>query len=255
MKNNVFAKVCLVGAMLAGAFVFAAFTTKHAVEPIDPPTVHNRSLDAMFKSFFGGENAPAQVDTSLAETYQMYGTYMATVILQHQVDYNMFLAFLNGDSWILNQFPNNKANHRAATTGDNTFMRKRKAPIQEWVDSNYSNIYAPVFGTFNHKPMAEELIAALDSYVQRNEFNSFGGDYQAVYQTPSDVFRGKLAKSISLSDEEKASGMVAYKVYLADMMLFNQLISSIGVNINSKANEKLAQTFRAYMATVEPSAE
>lgn len=251
MKNHTIIKTCLLGIILSGALLLSASTP--AEEPIDPPTVHNKSLDSMFKVFFGGDNAPAQVDSNLAETYQLYGTYMATVILQHQVDYNMFLAFLNGDTWILRQFPDNKSNHRAAITGDNKFMPSKKAPIQEWIDSNYNNIYSPVFSGFDHKPMAEELIAAIDSYVQRNEFNSFGGDYQTVYKEPADAFRDKVSKS-KLSDEEKASCMVAYRVYLADMMLFHQLISSIGVNINSKANEKFAQTFSAYMSTVEPSA-
>lgn len=249
-------KMLLLGIMVAVALVFAAFMPNNVgtAEPIDPPTVHNSSLDTRFKTFFGGENAPAQVDSNLAETYNMYGTYMATVILQHQVDYNMFLAFLNGDSWILRQFPDNKANHKAAVSGDNAFMRSKKAPIVTWLDSNYNNFYTPVFGTFDHKPMAEELMAALDSYVQRNEFNSFRGDFTTEYQGPAETFAQKLAKC-KLGDEEKASSLVAYRVYLADMMLFHQLISSLGVNINSKANEKLAQTFRGYMLTVEPKAE
>ncbi len=218
------------------------------------PMVHNTKLDAMFKCFFGGENAASAVDTMLAETYRDYGTYMATIIIQHQIDYNMFLAFINGDSWMLKQFPNNQARHNAAITGDNTAMRAQKANIMAWLDSNYINLYTHLFSQFDHKPMADELEIALDKFIETNEFNTFGGDYYTDYLVPSEEFRNQQKMS-NLDAVQKESDLIAYKVYLADMMLFNQLLKSIGVNIESTANEKLAKTYlEGYMPTVAPTA-
>jgi len=216
--------------------------------------VHNPKLDAMFKCFFGGQNAAAAVDDMLSETYSTYGTYMATVIIQHQVDYNMFLAFINGDSWMLKQFPDNEARHQAAVSGDNTAMRAQKENIMVWLNSNYVDLYTRIFAQFDHKPMADELEKALDRFVEANELNTFGGDYNTDYILPSEEFKRQQEES-NLDAEQKASDLMAYKTYLADMMLFKQLIKSVGVDLESIDNEKLAQTYlKGYMPTVAPTA-
>jgi len=261
--NIIFLKKSLMCAMMVCAMLNVAAAPANGLEPenatqptdkVEPPTVHNPKIDNMFKCFFGGENAASTVDTMLAETYRTYGTYMATVIIQHQIDYNMFLAFVNGDSWMLKQFPNNNARHKAAVSGDNTMMRTKKANIMVWMDSNYVNLYTRLFSQFDHKPMADELVDALDKYVEKNEFNTFGGDYNNDYVVPSEAFKRQQDKS-NQSQEQKASDLVAYKIYLADMMLFRQLISSVGVNLDSKLNEKLKQTYmQGYMPTIAPTA-
>lgn len=218
----------------------------------DVTTARNTRLDATFKTFFGGNNASALVDSNLAETYRLYGTPMATVIIQHQIDYNIFLAFLNGDSRKLTEFPDNSANHSAAIAGDNTSIVGKKVPILQLMDSNFGEMYLPLFDKFSQKPSFDEILMAINNYVYSNEYKLFGGSFLSDFRSPFVACQQRLA---GLGEDEKGSTLVACQIWLADMMYFRQLINSAGFDLKSKSNERLAQTFQAYMNTVEPKAE
>lgn len=233
---------------LAVAVMAAMVTT--AVQAQQSPAAYGTKLDAMFKTFAGGAKAPAEVDSNLAETYELYGVPMATVIVQHQVDYNMFLAFVNGDSRMLAKFPGNEARCKAALAGDNETMKSKKEPLMPWLNGEFGGLYDPVFAEFATKPTADELMAAFDAFVQRNEAGAFAGEYAFVYQNPSEAFRINVGNT-TLGDEEKAQALMAYKVWLADMMVFSKLMSSSGITLAD--NQKLAQTFNAYMMTICPT--
>lgn len=229
------------------AALFSLFTSLCVAQ--DVTTAHNQKLDATFKTFFGGNNALPMVDSNLAETYRLYGTPMATVIIQHQIDYNIFLAFLNGDSRKLTEFHDNSANHSAAIAGDNTSIVGKKVPILQLMDSNFGEMYLPLFDKFSQKPSFDEILMAINNYVYSNEYKLFGGSFLSDFRSPFVACQQRLA---GLGEDEKGSTLVACQIWLADMMYFRQLINSAGFDLKSKSNERLAQTFQAYMDSVEP---
>ena len=235
-------------------FVVLVAILSFATVAQEAPTVRNGRLDATFKTFFGGDEASEEVDNNLVGTYETYGTYMAAAIIQHQIDYNIFLAFLNGDTWMLKQFPNNSANHKAALQGDNKTMQTHREKLQGMLDLTYNNLYNPVYIRFDHNPLAYELAQALDAFVRDNEPGCFGDDYETEYQAPTVAFVKKLSQT-GWNEITTGIYMVAHRVYLADMMMFRQLLATSGIDLYSNDNEILEQTFRAYMSTVEPRTE
>lgn len=234
------------------AVAVMAVMVSMAVQAQQAPVPYGAKMDAMFKTFAGGAKAPAEVDSNLAETYELYGIPMATVIIQHQVDYNMFLAFLNGDTRMLAKFPMGEVRSKAALAGDNETMKTKKDHLMSWLNVGFGKLYDPVFSQFPYKPTADELMEAFDSHVKRNDFGAFAGEYVFVYQNPSEAFKINVGNT-TLSDEDKAQALMAYKVWLADMMVFSKLMSSSGITLAD--NQKLAQTFNAYMMTICPTAK
>ena len=196
------------------------------------PTVHNKKLDDMFLLFAENEDERKMVQDLINDLYKEYGTYLGGAMIQTQIDYNMFLVFLDGNAEILKRFPYGENRYKDATKYSHSAIDKVKQPIMEWLEPNYSKVFAPVFSSFDHKPAADELITALDNYVQKNEYNLFKGAYFNEYSNPSESFQNKQANN-NLDEVQNNSDLIAYKIHRANQMLFSQLLNANGINISN----------------------
>lgn len=136
------------------------------------PTMHNKKLDDMLLRFYDKDEDKIKVKEFIQQLYDDWGTYGASALIQTQIDVNMFVEFLNGNAEILKKFPYGENRYKDATEYDDIKVpQKVKARILEWLEPNYSKVYAPVFSNFDHKPGADELNTALDNYVKKMNIN------------------------------------------------------------------------------------
>lgn len=126
-------------------------------------------------------------------------------------------------------------------------IKKIKNNVVEWLEPNYSKVFAPVFNSFDHKPTADEVITALDSYVQKNEYQLFRGKYFNEYSNPSRSFKDKQANN-NLSITQNNSDLIAYKIHRANLMLFSNLLHVNGI----KSNDLYIIFYSGFMDAVSP---
>jgi len=218
------------------------------------PTVHNPKLDATVKRFLDKGESQDDVNTFLNQIYNEYGTYMGSAIIQNQIDYNMFLAFLEGNTELLKNFPNGEKLYYEAMIGDTEKIKTKKVAIETWLNNNFADIYSPLFNNFDHKPTAEETINSLDNYVKTNT-KVFENRYWGIYTHPSEEFEKKLQNSNN-SIVQKRSDLIAYKMYLADMSLFRNLLKSAGFNRSNRDNVNMYHAYQwGFIPAIEPSAD
>lgn len=219
------------------------------------PTVHNKKLDDMFLLFAENDEERKMINDFINNVYNVCGTYQASAVIQTQIDYNMFLAFLDGNAEILKRFPYGENRYEDATKSmygleyDEYFMdpvKKIKHSVVEWLEPNYSKVFAPVFESFDHKPAAEEFITALDNYVKKNEYKLFKGIYYNDYSNPSRQFEEDLDGT--LGEIQNNSDLIAYKIHRANLMLFVNLLQTNGIK-----NDELYKIFyRGFMQATSP---
>ena len=217
------------------------------------PTVHNPKLDATVKRFLDKGESLDDVNTFLNQIYNEYGTYMGSAIIQNQIDYNMFIAFLEGNTELLKNFPNGEKLYHEAMLGDTEKIKTKKVAIETWLNNNFADTYSPLFNNFDHKPTAEETINSLDNYVKTNT-KVFENRYWQIYTNPSEEFGKKLQNSNN-SIVQKRSDLIAYKMYLADKSLFRNLLKSAGFNRGNMDNLNMYHAYEwGFIPAIEPSA-
>lgn len=224
------------------------------------PTAHNPKLDATLMKFAENQDDVAYIKNFTNDAYLNYGTYMGSAIVQSQIDVNMFLAFLDGNKEVLKNFPDGDALYKAASAeGGLELVKTKSEEIKKWILENYEAIYSPLFNKFSYKPNAEETINALDEYVRVNN-RTFENRYWQVYTNPSEQFQLKQ-QNISKSIVQKNSDLIAYKIYLADMSLFRNIMKKFGLgrsetklNPHDRQNMNHAYIW-GFSRAVEPSVD
>ena len=155
------------------------------------PTVHNKKLDETLKKFFDKEEDLKNIDETLNNLYKNCGTYMASAVIQQQIDYNMFLAFLDGNVDILKKF--NSDSYKYIDADAFKYVQDKKDKILEWLKPNYSLVLSPVFNSFDHPPDAEELSQVLDKYVNEQKSNLFDDrSFYGNYTGSNEQYKEKL---------------------------------------------------------------
>ena len=224
------------------------------------PTVHNPKLDATLMKFAENQDDSIYVKKFLNDTYSNYGTYMGSAIIQSEIDINMFLSFIDGNKEILKGFPNGDVLYKAASAkGGLELVKTKSEELKKWIQENHAAVYSPFFYQFDHKPTSQETIDALDEYVKINN-HTFENRYWQIYTNPSEEFEKKLQNSNN-SIVQKRSDLIAYKMYLADMSLFRNLMKKVGLgrsdsnlNFHDRQNMNHAYEF-GFKPAIEPSAD
>lgn len=218
------------------------------------PTVHNPKLNATFKYFANNDEERVFATSFLNKVYGDLGTYMGSALVQNQIDYNMFLEFLDGNAEVLKKFPNGETLYKEALSGDLEKIKTKKDELKKWLNENFAKVYSQLFNQFNHKATAEETISALDEYVRINN-QIFENRYWQVYTNPSEQFQLKQQNKYSNSIQQN-SDLIAYKMYLADMSLFRNLLKSVGFKRGSREDLNMYHTYEwAFTTAVEPSVD
>lgn len=218
------------------------------------PTVHNPKLDAILMKFAENQDDSIYVIKFLNDTYSNYGTYMGSAIIQSEIDINMFLSFIDGNKEILKGFPNGEKLYYEAMIGDTEKIKTKSEELKKWIQENHAAVYSPFFYQFDHKPTSQETIDALDEYVKINN-HTFENRYWQIYTNPSEEFEKKQQNSNN-SIVQKRSDLIAYKMYLADMSLFRNLLKSAGFNRSNRDNLNMYHAYLwGFIPAIVPSAD
>lgn len=218
------------------------------------PTVHNPKLDAILMKFAENQDDSIYVKKFLNDTYSNYGTYMGSAIIQSEIDINMFLSFIDGNKEILKGFPNGEKLYYEAMIGDTEKIKTKSEELKKWIQENHAAVYSPLFYQFDHKPTSQETIDALDEYVKINN-HTFENRYWQIYTNPSEEFEKKQQNSNN-SIVQKRSDLIAYKMYLADMSLFRNLLKSAGFKRGNMDNLNMYHAYEwGFIPAIVPSAD
>lgn len=190
------------------------------------------------------------INDYLDNIYKESGSYLASAEIQQSIDYNMFLAFLDGNVEILKRF-----DEEAYKKIDREAMKKvaeKSGPIKEWLDKNYFSVYDDAFGQFDHSPDKEEVENSLINFIKKDPYNLFNG-FNLVYNAKIKPFVDELNKS-NASITQKSSNLIAYEVSAADYLIFNTLIESAGL-YEGYDDLDVIINFKRFMMAVEPTAK
>lgn len=226
-----------------GADALKAITFPGFQQNTTVPTVHNKKLDENFLKFCNTSEEKRMINEFINNIYNEYGTYLGSANVQMNIDYNMFLEFLNGNIEILKKFDENAYNKIDKEAMKQ--VKEKSGPIIEWLNANYfSNVYKQPLGQFDHMPTAEEVNTALDKYVNEDPYNLFDNKkVEGDYKFANNLIDNSL-KQTGLSQVLKDSYSVAHRVFSADYVLFFTLLKTYGVDIvpGNSINRNLTNT-------------
>lgn len=206
------------------------------------PTVHNQKLDENFLKFCNTSEEKRMINEFINNIYNEYGTYLGSANVQMNIDYNMFLEFLNGNIEILKKFDENAYNKI-----DKEAMKKVKeksGPIIEWLNANYfSNVYKQPLGQFDHMPTADEVNNALDNYIEKDPHQLFMN--YTGYKFDATNYKLYL-KNSNMDNIQKNSTLIAAKVHTANELLFLNLLKQHNLYITS-SNGNFVDNFKIWI--------
>lgn len=210
-----------------GADALKAMTFPQQQNPA-VPTVHNKALDEKFLKLADTEEEKQYVNNLLSNIYAKNGSYLGSAMVQQNIDVNMFLEFLDGNIEILKKF-----DEEAYNKIDRDAMQKvveKGEPIKQWLNENYFKVYNQPFGQFDHMLDAEEVSNALDSYVEEDPYQLFNN--YVAYHFNRINYDIELKKS-NMDNVQKNSDLIAAKTHTANDLLFRNLISTTGLDMNN----------------------
>lgn len=218
-----------------GAEALKALTFPQEKQTPAVPTVHNQKLDENILKFFDTEEDITNAKNVLNEIYDNNGTYMASLLIQQQIDYNMFLAFLNGDSKIVEKFYSHLAEDLRldALKIDQNIIDQ----VMEWLEPNFFLVIQPVIDNFDHPPDANELIQAINKYVNEDPSKFYHirpRFFDGNFNKGNDYFR-KQQEKYNNSNIQKDSDYIAKQIHTADFLLFDELLKyKGGIDVKSR---------------------
>ena len=176
---------------------------------------------------------------------------MASAVIQQQIDYNMFLAFLDGNVDILKKF--NSDSYKYIDADAFKYVQDKKDKILEWLKPNYSLVLSPVFNSFDHPPDAEELSQVLDKYVNEQKSNLFDDrSFYGNYTGSNEQYKEKL-ENTNKNQALKQSDYIAHQVNRANFMLFKKLLYSVGINIDFSTYSEIGDNLWLYLKVCKPN--
>ena len=215
------------------------------------PTVHNQKQDEKLLKFCDNDEERNTIQEFLSSTYNDYGSYLGSAIVQQYLDINMFMSFLNGNIEILKRFDEDAYNKI-----DGDAMKKvveKSEPIKQWLNENYFAVYNEPFGQFDHQPEAEEVDRALSDYVENDPNKLFGKMHVAASRYANNTFFDALQKS-NMDIVQKNTCFIAYKISTADYLLFKHLLEGAGL-YSGYDDRQVLDNFNEFMRVVQPKAQ
>ena len=226
----------------------------------DVPTVRNKKVDEKFLKFFNTPKEKKEIDEALLNIYKENGSYLGAVIVQQNLDLNMFKAFLNCDIEILKNFNTNFNNRFSEYNGQNCYevakklytpeneakIKNLKDNLYDWVNENYFKIYTEPC-SYDHVPWYEELSQNLSDFSSNNELEFSPGKKMFSHANMVDRYNyinGQLRKSDN-NYIQKHMDEVATLICMLDIDLFDNMIHLIYPD--DKSNIEMYYIFDMFM--------
>ena len=218
------------------------------------PTVHNPKLDATLRKFIETDDDRTTLEGIIKSSYEQYGTYCASAIIQHLIDYANMSAFLNGKTYVLTKNGvNTKLGEEIESFGSDFYKNiiNKADSITGWMDNSYTpNIFSAL--SFNSKPNAKEVIDKLD-YIAQNKI-PFAKEDLTEYIMLSANFTEK--KTSTKNNTQALSDIIAYKMFLIDKFMFTKILENSDIIYSRErfeSNHKsIGNYFDMWMNSVSP---
>ncbi len=187
------------------------------------PTIHNTRIDNTFRKFARTGQEIQQVNTFINSLYQNKGTFLASALIQHELDRQQIYLLLNENTDLLIRVnPNLGKEVKEIGTDFYKSVRPNAKHVSEWLDKNYTPKLMGLL-YFDHKPTAEEVIDRLDD-IAENKAN-FSSDDILKYTIASNSFK-RLNKINDKSDDISLSNLIAFKMFMIDKIIFKQTLEN-----------------------------
>ena len=180
------------------------------------PTVHNQRLDDLYRRFASNEEEVNQVNSMVNEFYKNYGTFLASAIIQHELDRQQLYTLFDEDTKTLSRI-NPELAEEVKGIGPDFYkaVKPNKDRVIQWLEEEYSPKILQ-FLSFDHKPTANEVLERLD-YIAKNKV-SFTKDEILTYNQKLDNFKARYTRN--RADNISLSELIAYKMFVIDKIIF-----------------------------------
>ncbi len=204
------------------------------------PVVHVKALDETFMKFAESEEDKKNINEFLNQTYEQYGTYMASSIIQSIIDYNMFTNVIEGEVHIFdkvktdNNFKTGGVNHSYKelstkySDGLNKLIMNKDKIIANYLNGDVSMLSKK----YNGKPPFEISSKVLINMAKENYYNKL---QQASGYENSIILR-KKRQMLTFNDTvsiERRANLIAYQQHLLDAFYTESFLKDNNI-INSK---------------------
>ena len=220
------------------------------------PTVHNQKLDKALRKYIENAEDREYIEGIINKTYKDNGTYVASALMQHEINLQQLCSFMSGNTDILIKNDINPELGKMIK-GFGAAFYKTVTPREEKVVNWLMNGYSPSVIKklqFDHKPTAAEVCIRLDNIAKSNA--DFTRDDLIEYYALNDEFIYKKLKE--RNDTQAMSDLIAYKMFLIDKMMFEKELSGIGVFRDfgrfQNGNKTIRDYYYKWINSVEPNA-
>ena len=222
------------------------------VQQATVPSVHNTQIDNLFIKFASTPEEKKEISAVINSMYTDGGTFLASALLQHELDRQQLLLLLEekGDMLTKNEL-NPELGESIKKFGSDFYksVRPNSKTINNWLNNKYTPDMMEYLG-FDHKPNAEEVIKRLD-YIAEHQVNFSSDNFlQYVLNSDSYINRNNLKGK---TDAISLSKIIAHKMFSIDFIIFKKSLTNCNVfGPNSKFNQfsELKDYYEKWMKTV-----
>ena len=217
------------------------------------PAVHNQKLDATLKKLSIDENDKNSINGLVDKIYDVRGTFLGTVFVQHELNKRALYTFMTGntkllrDSGVAPEFAD-----KIDSYGEDFY--KTVKPNAETVINWAVGTYTPYLVSklkFDHKPTADEVLDKLDDIIE-NESILTKDEKQRILVMSDNYKRLALQNK---KDAKSLSDAIAYKVNMYDTYMFFRELVNAGIYDNGyyrRSNKTIKDFYNEWMINVSP---
>lgn len=225
-----------------------------SVNQTSVPTIHNPKLDRNLRKFIESEDDKQYVDNIINNVYKNNGTYLASALMQHEINHQNFYAFLTGNTGVLIKNNINPSLGREIKGFGSKFyvsVADNKNNIINWIDDTYNKLLNNSL-RFDHKPTAAEVSTRLDDFVKTKA--GFTRDEILDYYGYNDGFITDEIKK--KNDTQSMSDLIAYKIFLIDKMIYTKKLRSEGAfkyGCFENGDKNIKNYYMEWMESLKPN--
>ena len=186
------------------------------------PTVHNQRLDDLYRRFASNEEEVNQVNSMVNEFYKNYGTFLASAVIQHELDRQQLYTLFDEDTKTLSRI-NPKLADKVKEIGPVFYkaVKPNKDRVIQWLEEEYSPKIMQ-FLSFDHIPTAIDVLNKLDDIAEKKV--NFTKDEVSMYNQELDDFKARYTRN--RADNISRSELIAFKMFVIDKIILKKSLGN-----------------------------
>ena len=152
------------------------------------------------------------------EFYKNYGTFLASAVIQHELDRQQLYTLFDEDTKTLSRI-NPKLAERVKEFGPDFYkaVKPNKDRVIQWLEEEYSPKMMQLL-SFDHIPTAVDVLNKLDDIAEKKV--NFTKDEVSMYNQELDDFKARYTRN--RADNISRSGLIAFKMFVIDKIIFEK---------------------------------